>query len=872
VHGRASASKRPALPALLAGTVLVFTSTAVLASDYRIGPKPSWAQPLGLKLTSNKKKGTIVDGIDYLLSDIQVRVNGANKQRYVHIASQAANTNGIEDLANISISFDPTYQKLTLHSLKLRRKGKVFSVMKKAQMKILQREKELEYQVYDGTKTLNILIPDVRSGDIVEYSYTREGSNPVFAGSFHDGIDTQWGVPVGQMQYRLLWPPHRKLGIRNNNTTLNPVVRNVGGYKEYTWAEQNVPAQNVDNALPRWYDPFPWIQLSESQSWSQVAGWARTLFEPNGDEAQSPVIRSALDKITQATTTEQRLLDILRFVQEDIRYLGIEIGRNSHAPTDPGKVLARRYGDCKDKARLAADLLRAAGIEAWPALVNTRIRQGVADYLPTRSIFDHAIVYARVNGKDYWLDPTRKNQRGSIDKLYQPNYGSALVLNGRTIGLKAMQQDKDQPHTKTIRETIDLRAETKKPATYNIVSEFDGYYADDMRETLATRSHERLQKDYSNYYADTYPKIQPARDLETFDDTKRNRVVVKEFYKVPDIWVPNEKDQTDNVVFYPSLLTDSIKKPSSPQRTMPLRVNYPVDYRQVTKIMLSGDWALKDEEQTIRDPVFVFKRRITYKNDTLTLDYDFRTLKDSVEAKRMGEYVANIDKVRDLLGYEIYMPRHALAKSGSKPGSDMNWKILFIYVMAMLVVCVLAWLTYRYDPPYIRKEPVDEKLSGLGGWLILPALGLVLTPIRLLFEMRDYIYVFSLKSWNQVLATDGISPWFQEIAITELILNSAMILFGLVLVVEFFQKRHTLPKLYIAVTAFSVAYLLIDMYLAGVIKEGENLYTDNDRVEVMRAMFGALIWIWYFSVSRRVRSTFVNRLSGTSPEVATASS
>ena len=48
-------------------------------------------------------------------------------------------------------------------------------------------------------------------------------------------------------------------------------------------------------------------------------------------------------------------------------------------PTQELLTLARRFGDCKDKALLTVTLLRALGVQADPVLVNTDLRDTLAE-------------------------------------------------------------------------------------------------------------------------------------------------------------------------------------------------------------------------------------------------------------------------------------------------------------------------------------------------------------------------------------------------------------------------------------------------------------------------------------------------------------
>lgn len=122
------------------------------------------------------------------------------------------------------------------------------------------------------------------------------------------------------------------------------------------------------------------------------------------------------------------MLAVLRFVQDEIRYLGIELGRHSHLPNPPARVLERRFGDCKDKSLLLCTALNALGIEAYPALVNTEAGRTLAERQPSPFAFDHVIVRARLDGKVYWLDATVPQQRGPLSGLPSPEYERALVV------------------------------------------------------------------------------------------------------------------------------------------------------------------------------------------------------------------------------------------------------------------------------------------------------------------------------------------------------------------------------------------------------------------------------------------------------------
>jgi hypothetical protein len=64
----------------------------------------------------------VAAGVHFLLLDQQVRVDGRERVLYQHVAAKALNERGVESLANVDVRFDPSYQRLTLHAITVRKR------------------------------------------------------------------------------------------------------------------------------------------------------------------------------------------------------------------------------------------------------------------------------------------------------------------------------------------------------------------------------------------------------------------------------------------------------------------------------------------------------------------------------------------------------------------------------------------------------------------------------------------------------------------------------------------------------------------------------------------------------------------------------
>ena len=144
---------------------------------------------------------------------------------------------------------------------------------------------------------------------------------------------------------------------------------------------------------------------------------------------------------------------------------------------------------------------------------------------------------------------------------------------------------------------------------------------------------------------------------------------------------------------------------------------------------------------------------------------------------------------------------------------------------------------------------------GIGGWLILPMLGLIATPI---------VQLINLMGLTETLShLDQLGPLLSNLVTLEAILN-----FGLfvvvpgILLVQFFGRTQKFPRWYIAWTAVSAVFVVADLFIgyAAFHQAYEASGTPFFNRETMRALVGALagvcIWIPYMMNSVRVRNTF----------------
>ncbi|MDX8483059.1 transglutaminase family protein [Mesorhizobium sp. VK24D] len=229
---------------------------------------------------------------------------------------------------------------------------------------------------------------------------------------------------------------------------------------------------------------------------------------------------------------EDRMIQAMRLVQDEIRYVSLSMGSGSYIPRDPATVIQSGFGDCKDKALLLTSALMRLGISAQVALADLDQGRALDQHLPALRNFDHGIVKATIGTKTYWLDATDYLQGGDASNVAQPDYGFALPVFGNGE-LEKMPSPELKSPTIKVAEDFSFPDKPDGHLTLTVLSTYEGADADGMRSKLASRSVSKLSDDYLKYYSKRYPGIETAAKLEIFDNRDGNLINVRESYRLP---------------------------------------------------------------------------------------------------------------------------------------------------------------------------------------------------------------------------------------------------------------------------------------------------------------------------------------------------
>ncbi|MCB9914814.1 MAG: DUF3857 domain-containing protein [Planctomycetes bacterium] len=676
-------------------------------------PAPAWVTEL-----SPAELAAVPDGADWRVVDQQVHWTPAGTDQYVRYVRRYATRAEVRDGAQLELDYDPSCQRLVLHHLRVLRGSRVLDQLRRADFDLLRAEEESDEQIYSGTATLVAFLHDLREGDVVDWAYTLEGSNPVFAGELFDVVPLGFEVPVGRVRYRWVVPADLAVAHAPSGDA-HFVERAFGDERELVRQADDVPAYVLEEDAPAWYHPEPWLQLSTRPTWGDVAAWALPLYQ-DAIAVDTPEVRALVERLRgEGADDAARAEAALRFVRDEVRYLGIELGASSHRPTPADVTLARRFGDCKDTTVLLVALLRGLGLDAAPALVDSTRRAHVADDLPSPLAFDHVIVHLWLDGRDHWLDPTWLHGRGGLAASETAIYGRALVVKpreDRLRGVRAPELLEPQVLTQRLLSIDDPPGS----AWLKLTVEYRGDEAAWVREELETYGAESLAEELRATQAADFGAAVSKSPPTWKDDERADVVRFEAYYALPELRAGPAPAGV--LSLYAGGLADRLPIASAPERTGPLALEHPVYVREELRVRgVPGLFVVPREEPRVNEG-FTFVRRVWSEVDELVATWEYRSNAESVGPEPAGAVLADAQDASALLELDVVLhpnPSDALTRT-------------FGVNLALLLVGAVAWrlaLRPRRDAPPRRVSSGSARvfLAGeLAGGLLRVALALVL--------------------------------------------------------------------------------------------------------------------------------------------------
>ncbi|WP_143828846.1 DUF3857 domain-containing protein [Dyadobacter fermentans] len=827
------------------------------APSIGIKPAPSWVVPV---TPGGKPAGAkdFSNGFYIAFSDTQTNLD--EQTVYRRVIRQIVSESGVQNGSEMIIAFDPSYERLNVHSLIVWRDGVAMSRLNLADFKVIPVETDRQRFIYNGYHTASVILKDIRKGDRIELAYSCTGWNPVFKGKYSDFFSFATGDYLGHVHVAVLAKAGRAVYTKDFNKPPARKEHTQNGLRIYEWDARNIKRISYQEDRPSWYDETPSVQVTEFKNWKEVVDWGLNFYS-------IPTVSGALKaKVDEWKRTSESRLDYIekavRFVQDDVRYLGIETGENSHRPHKAEDVFNQRYGDCKDKTLLLCAILNANGVEASPVLVDTYKRSHLEDYLPSPADFNHVVARVLMHdlenrapeARDYvFVDPTIALQGGAIPQTSFAAYGYGLLLKERQS--KLLHMEAQNPGSTEITEDFYLPAmgDTISGGVLQVKTVYFNHDAENFRSTLQESVLSELEDSYFNFYAELYKNsgLERLDSLEFYDQREANNISVVERYRLNDAWQVG--GQTENWYFQVlgRIMYDHVRTLPARKRNSPVFLNYPTNITYKARVHFQADRGVPVDQWNVERMAYdiSYKSEFLPKEKVWELTYVFKTKQDHIPADQVSQYREDIEKLTGYLEQRVDDNSSLLISWGG-----VNGWMLMLALLTVFCCFIAARKLERYSPGARFHAPAASK----NGWLIL--IGIVIVALSVLLPLglmtAEAGSFFTIAEWDRMNDATGLKRFgYQLFLILQCIFSVGSWCYAIFLWRLYAKNRDSFPIIYSGFISLNLAFSILSVVL-------NYCFSIPQEANAFAGIPFQILWTaaltTYMNKSEAVRRTFVN--------------
>lgn len=622
----------------------------VSAIDVTTGPPPSFVVDHEIP---NTREAEATNGVRRLLVDSQSEVRGPDTVAYTRFVSEATTYTGVQGVATLFIDFDPSFQRVEINHARVVRDGAVEDRVGRMHVDVLRLEELLGQQLITGLVRATVRLDDVRVHDLVDIGYTIYGASPgydgrssltIVLGSSEAVESAQFSATIpGDATWRVLGPSVELVERRRRGRR---VLETPAGPREPITPEFLTPS---------WDFQVPALVVTDFADWSDVAAWGERLFRvPQTVDPEVSALAASIAADNDGVGA--RVAAALRFVQNDVRYFGVQLGDGGYVPVAPENTLRTRSGDCKAKTLLFLTLLDQMGIRADAVLVSAWAGQSLDTFPPTPVAFDHVIARVRVDDHDYWVDPTAMFQGGDLEHVTQADFGYGLPLVEGQTELVSMTRPRPTDPEVVFREAYSAFDDLEAPVTVRLEIAAERGAADAFRAVIAEDQLPEYEEQILENYRSQYGEAEYASGFDVDDDLAANRILLRS-----EITLAEPYDvQNDGSRYQWNINAYSIQAPAVDfdvaDRKHAVALLHRTHARHEVHIDLPryGGWDQHTEENSVENAAFRASYRAAMSDAALDYFLELEPLAYAVSPEQYEAAVEDAGKVNEFSRYHIW--------------------------------------------------------------------------------------------------------------------------------------------------------------------------------------------------------------------------
>jgi hypothetical protein len=366
------------------------------------------------------------------------------------------------------------------------------------------------------------------------------------------------------------------------------------------------------------------------------------------DELNENTINEIRTLTSKANSDEEKIKIAYKFLQENTRYVSIQLGIGGFQPFDPNKVDETNYGDCKALTNYMRTLLKAINIESNYVI----IRAGKnSEYIDTDFVaqqMNHVILNIPNKRDTIWLECTNQRQPfGFLGSFTNDRMGLEITEQGGIMVNTPIYPTNLNSQFRTFNCIINEDCELQG----NFVTSYSGLQYENVNQYLYLDKDEQKEKLYKkldisgltinnfkfNHGGDFIPYASLDLDLiiKNYGQKNGNRLIIpinplnintfipkkikKRKYPIKTKWTGYDSDTVAFTIpkgYKPEYLPDSVNmvSPFGEYKTKILVANDTITYIRDLKLF-KGEFAASEYEEFRK----FFKQIAKYDADKMVL-------------------------------------------------------------------------------------------------------------------------------------------------------------------------------------------------------------------------------------------------------------
>jgi tetratricopeptide (TPR) repeat protein len=427
------------LPALL----LIFTSFAsvpLFTQAQTNVPSPKLPQADQPKTVNEKENDYSQEAV--IIEQIRLACRfekDGTGQRDLIIRVKIQSEAGLERFGQLVFPYSAANEKLEINYVRVKKSDNVVIPFSDSDVQDLSAPIAREAPIYTDLRQKHVTVRGLRPGDVLEYHLTWRTHTALAPNHFwfeHDFIDPD-SLIVFADELELNIPSAAKVKLKTAEG-FEPAIKEQDDRKIYSWKRANLKRPQKDekedpSKAEEPPEPQPrQVQMTTFQSWDEVGQWYAALERDR--IVPDDRIRAKTDELVRGLKSDKEKIEALyRYVAQTFRYVSLSLGQGRYQPHAAAEVLANQYGDCKDKHTLLAAMLSAAGLRAFPALMNANRK--IDPDVPSPGQFDHVISAIPLEQETFWVDTTAEVAPFRLLSPRLRNKSALIVPNNRPAQL-----------------------------------------------------------------------------------------------------------------------------------------------------------------------------------------------------------------------------------------------------------------------------------------------------------------------------------------------------------------------------------------------------------------------------------------------------